>query len=160
VLKNKWVSTLSYQSVAIDPKGLPGDYKQGYTFLFPFVLSDEFPAADMNIFSLTAGKFFPAGRKLWFTTEVGLSLVNGDVMSFTPQPVVTDGFFYTSSNYSAKKEKKTSVGAMIRADMDWAILPFAGLGAGAFANFNSIQSPIGFEIKLMVGWMNNKKQRQ
>jgi hypothetical protein len=29
-----------------------------------------------------------------------------------------------------------------------------GLGAGVFANFNSIQSPIGFQLTLSMGWMN------
>lgn len=33
-----------------------------------------------------------------------------------------------------------------------------GVGAGAFANFNSIQSPVGGYLKIMIGWMNTKKK--
>ena len=45
---------------------------------------------------------------------------------------------------------------MLKADFNWAFLPFMGVGAGAFANFSSIQSPAGFQLKLIIGWMNRK----
>lgn len=111
----------------------------------------------MDLISFTAGKFFETGRKTWFTTETGFSIVNGDKMNFTSQPVVLDIVHY-SSNYSVKKEKKTTIGGMLKADFNWAFLPFLGLGAGAFANFNSIQSPVGFQVKIICGWMNRKRK--
>jgi len=156
VLKNNWTATVSYQSIEMNPKGLPADYKQGYTFLL-FTFYDEFPTNNMNLFSFTAGKFFETGRKTWFTTEAGFSIVNGEKMNFTPQPIVQD-FLYSSSNYSVRKEDKTTIGAMLKADFNWAFLPFLGLGAGAFANLNSIQSPVGFQLKLICGWMNRKSK--
>ena len=45
---------------------------------------------------------------------------------------------------------------MIRADYNWAFSRFFGLGAGVFANFNSIQSPVGFNLKLTMGMMRKK----
>jgi hypothetical protein len=78
-------------------------------------------------------------------------------MEFTSQPVKTDGL-YTSSNYSVKSENKTGFGVMLKSDFNWAILPYVGLGAGVFANLNSIQSPVGFEIKILCGWLNTKRK--
>ncbi|MEO7394612.1 MAG: hypothetical protein ABIU11_06680, partial [Chitinophagaceae bacterium] len=100
---------------------------------------------------------FQAGQKLWFTTEAGLSIVNGEKMSFTRQPETSDRYFYSSSNFSIKKETKTTIGGMLKADFNWAVLPYLGLGAGVFANFNSIQSPLGFQFKIIIGWLNSKK---
>jgi hypothetical protein len=159
VIKNNWTTTFSYHNIEMDPKNLPADYKQGYTILLIFPFYDEYPATNLNIFSFTGGKCFEAGRKIWFTTEAGFSIVNGEKMSFTPQPIVEDlDFLYVSSNYSVKKENKTTIGGMLKADFNWAFLPFVGVGAGAFANFNSIQSPVGFQVKLLCGWMNRKSK--
>ena len=47
---------------------------------------------------------------------------------------------------------------MIRADYNWAFSRFFGLGAGVFANFNSIQSPVGFNLKLTMGMMRKKQK--
>lgn len=157
VLKNNWTAKVSYQSIDMDPKGLPADYKSGYTILLVFPIPDVYPAVKMNLFSFTGGKLFEAGRRTWFTTEAGFSIINGEKINFTPQPVVQD-FLYSSSNYSVKKENKTTIGAMLKADFNWSFLPFLGLGAGAFANFNSIQSPVGFQLKLICGWMNLKSK--
>ena len=155
VLKNNWTATVSYQSIEMDPKGLPADYKSGYTILLVFPFYDEYPAVKMNLLSFTGGKSFETGRKIWFTTEAGFSIINGEKMSFIPQPVVQD-VWHSTSNYAVKKENKTTIGAMLKADFNWAFLPFMGLGAGAFANFSSIQSPAGFQLKLIIGWMNRK----
>jgi hypothetical protein len=157
ILKKNWSMTFSYQNIQMDPKNLPSDYEPGYTILIIIPVPDALPSADMNLVSLTAGKFFPTGRKTWFTTEAGLSVVSGDKMNFTPQPVISD-YVYTPSNYATTKERQTSIGALLKADFNWAFCPYVGLGAGAFANFNSIQSPIGFQVKLIAGWMNSKKK--
>jgi hypothetical protein len=42
-------------------------------------------------------------------------------------------------------------------DFNRAFCPFAGIGLTAFANFSSIQSPVGIQGKLIIGWMNRKK---
>jgi hypothetical protein len=112
----------------------------------------------MNLFSFTGGKCWEAGSKIWFTAEAGISIVTGEKMIFTSQPVVWDGW-YVSSNYAVKKENKTTIGGMLKADFNWAFLPSMGLGAGVFANFNSIQTPVGEQIKLIFGWMNYKGRK-
>ena len=156
VLKNNLTASISYKIVEMNPKNLPDDYEPGVTyFIFPF--PDELPHNDLSIYSLTLGKYFKTGRKTWFTMEGGLSLVTGQKMEFTSQPVVSD-YFYESSNYSVKSEDKTGFGAMLKTDFNWAVLPYVGLGAGVFANLNSLQSPVGFEIKLLCGWLNTKRK--
>lgn len=157
VLKNNWTATFSYHNIKGDPKNLPSNYEPGYTVLIILPIGGGYPTTNMNLFSFTGGKCFEAGRKIWFTAEAGFSVIDGEKMTFNPQPVELDGWYY-SSNYSIKKENKTAIGGILKADFNWAFLPFAGLGAGAFANFNSIQSPVGFQVKLIVGWMNRKRK--
>lgn len=157
ILNKNWVATVSYQSMELNPKNLPANYEQGYTIILFFPIYDDFPYNEMKTFSITAGKHLETGRKTWFTTEAGISFVNGQKVSFTPQPVAND-IFYISSNYSFQKENKSTIGAVLKADFNWAFLPYLGLGAGVYANFNSIQSPVGFRVKLIAGWLNTKKK--
>jgi hypothetical protein len=168
VLKKNWTTTLSYHQVKdMRPKNQPSDYDPGYSsFLFiPF--ANESPAIDMSIFSLTAGRFLKTGKNTWFNTEAGLSLVNGEKINYRRAVVdqsgldpltLLFGIAYSSSNYTTAKEKKTTVGTMLRTDFNWAFSSYAGIGCGAFANLNSTQSTVGFQVKLMVGWMPRKSK--
>jgi hypothetical protein len=159
IFRNNWSATFSYSNIAIDPKGLPGDYKPGYTLIFIFPLPDEYPSASMTVISVTGGKSFEVGKNKWFTAEAGLSFVNGEQFTFARQPIVDD-LFYVSSNYAVKKEKKSSIGGMLKADINWAFSRYVGLGLGTFANFNSVQSPVGYRLKLIIGWMDRFKYRK
>ena len=49
---------------------------------------------------------------------------------------------------------------MMQADINWAFASFMGVGAGVYANLNSIQSPIGFNIKLLVGKMGRERKHK
>jgi len=156
VWKNNLVATISYQRISSNPKNLPSDYKQGYSIVLFFPLPDPMPEQKLNIISLTAGKFFPSGRKTWFTTEAGLSLVTGDKFTFNRQQIQSENvvfFAYETSNYNASKEKVSGIGGQLKADFNWAFCSFAGVGAGIYANLNSIQSVVGGEIRINVGWM-------
>src|SRR4030095_7148568 len=165
IFNNKWSATISYHSISMEPKNLPSDYKPGTgTVLFVIPYSDEV-TVNMDLFSLTAGKYFKTGKKSWVTTEAGLSIVNGETASFQPTVSTTVdpfGFLFgvtgTTSNYNTTVKSKSSVGAMIRADYNWAFSRYFGLGAGVFANFNSIQSPIGFNLKLTMGLLRKKAE--
>ena len=46
----------------------------------------------------------------------------------------------------------------MQADIDWAFASFMGIGAGVYANINSIQSPIGLQVKLIIGKMGRIKK--
>jgi hypothetical protein len=154
VLKNNWTASFSFQDIRANPKNLPSDYDPGYIF-FLLPIPNPYPEHHARVYSLTGGKCFEWGRSAWITTEAGLSLVKGDQFQFTRQPVDNSGLF-KDPNYSHRSEAQTSVGALLRADLNWAFSSFAGLGVGAFANLNSIQSPVGIEFKLIAGWMNRK----
>jgi hypothetical protein len=52
------------------------------------------------------------------------------------------------------------MGAMLKTDINWAFASFMGLGAGVFANFNSIQSPVGFQLKFIVGDIGREKKNK
>ena len=161
VLKNNWTGTLSYHNITMNPKNLPSDYQRGYTLIVIFPIPDSYPEQELKLYSLTAGKFFELGRKFWITTEAGVSIINANKFTFSHQAVHSDGFFgYTSSNYATQKEKITGAGAMLKADFTWAFCSFAGLNIGAFANINSIQSPVGGEIKLIIGRMNRSAKNK
>ena len=165
IFNNKWSATISYHSISMKPKNLPPDYKPGTgTVLFVIPYSDEV-TVNMELFSFTAGKYFKTGKKSWITTEAGLSIVNGETASFQPTASTTldpFGIFFgitgTTSNYNTTVESKSSVGAMIRADYNWAFSRYFGLGAGVFANLNSIQSPIGFNLKFTMGLLRKKAE--
>jgi hypothetical protein len=159
VWKNNLVATVSYQSISANPKNLPSDYKRGYSYFLLFPLPDEMPEQNLNITSITVGKLFPSGRKAWFTTEAGISLVRGVKYAFTRQAVQTDNIIFfgsSSSNYNTEKESLSGVGCALKADFNWAFSSFAGLGVGTYANINSVQSVIGGEIKIIIGWMHRE----
>lgn len=155
VLKKNWTASFSIQDYRANPKNLPADYDPGYTLLLIIPIPNPMPEQHLTMVSITGGKCFEAGRSVWFTTEAGVSFVKGKQFQFTGQPV-ENSFIYVSPNYSDHSEDQTSVGALLKADFNWAFSSFAGLGIGAFANLNSIQSPVGIEFKLIAGWMNRK----
>jgi len=162
IFKNKWSATLSYHEFDMDPKNLPSDYEPetGYIFFIPYTYTVQ---ANMKIVSLTAGRYFKMGRNTWATTEAGLSYVSGEKVSFQHSEVTSSFAFIAasnSSNYTSTKEKKSAVGFMMQTDVNWAFSSFMGLGAGVFANINSIQSPIGFHVKLLVGNMGREKKNR
>ena len=162
IFKNKWSATLSYQELSMSPKNKPADY-QGETGYALFLFYTDEVTATMNLINLTAGRYFKLGRTTWATTEAGLSYVSGEKVSFQHSQVTSTNlilFASTSSNYTTTKENKSSVGFMMKTDVNWAFSSFMGLGAGVFANINSIQSPIGFHVKLLVGNMGREKKNR
>jgi hypothetical protein len=183
ILKKNWSTTLSYHKIeGMTPKNQPSDYRPetgtSYFLYFPYQYTERPLTTKMNIYSFTAGKNFTAGRKIWFTTEAGISLVDGEKVTYRPSGPndknhdfdFTDNFIFfflgfanevnSYSNYSTSIENKTTIGGMFRTDFNWAFASFMGLGAGVFANFNSIQSPVGFNLKLTIGWMNREKKEK
>ena len=162
IMKNKWSATLSYQSVNMRPGNTPSDYQPetGYVLFIPYTYEVE---NEMTMVSLTAGRYFKLGRNIWATTEGGLSYVSGEEVNFEKTGVVSTNIIIvasTTSNYNTYKENKSSVGAALRADINWGFASFMGLGCGAFANINSIQSPVGVQVKLMVGYMGREKKNK
>ena len=162
VLKNNWIGSFSYNSLTMDPKNVPSDYRPGYTTLL-FVSFENSPTISMDVYSLTTGKYFKTGRNTWFSTEGGLSYVNCEKVNYTRNSGDLTGWNLLiigdePSNYSTTVEKQTTMGGVLKADFNWAFASIAALGAGFNANVNSIQSTVGFEVKLSLGWMNIKKK--
>jgi hypothetical protein len=160
VVNNEWSFTLSYHDLKMKPKNLPSDYQPetGVVFFLPYTDNVK---VNMKLFSVTAGKFIPLGKNTWLSSEAGISVVNGEKASFQKTASQDIGFLFfwgTTSNYNNTIEKKTAVGGMLRADFTWAFCSFMGLGGGVFANFNSIQSPIGCNMKLTLGAMGRHKK--
>lgn len=158
IFKNKWVASISTQSFEMDPNNLPSNYQpeEGYFLFVPYSYT---PDVNMKITSVTAGRFFKTGRNTWATVEAGPAFVQGEKVSFRSAQVSSTNIIIaasTSSNYTDTKEDKNSAGLTLKADFNWAFSSVVGIGAGAFANLNSVQSPIGFNVKLIVGWMNRK----
>ena len=162
LLNHNWIATISYHEIDMDPKNLPSDYYPGMAVILFLPIPESTPSVDLKLYSLTAGKYFTTGRNTWFTTEAGLSLARGKKISFARNTGDLSGWTFLiigeqPSNYITNEETKTTIGGMFRADINWAFSSIAGLGAGVFANANSIQSAVGFQIKLTLGWMNRKK---
>jgi hypothetical protein len=51
------------------------------------------------------------------------------------------------------------MGVMLQADLNWAFSSFMGLGADVYTNINAVQSPIGFNVKLIFGKMGREKNK-
>lgn len=162
VVRDKWSFTVSWHDFVMEPKNLPSDFipESGVILFLPYTNNVE---VDMKLISLTAGKFIPLGRKTWLSAEAGISFADGQKASFKRIPQENTGFLFvwgTSSNYESTIEDKSALGVMLRTDFNWAVTSFMGLGTGVFANFNSVQSPLGFNVKLIVGAMGiDKKDR-
>ena len=159
VLKSDWTVSASYKRVEMKPKNLPDNYERGYVVVILFPIYDEWPLNKMDAFNFTLGKYIETGKKTWITAEGGLSLVGGQKLTFDPKAQDVQ-ILSVSSNYSYQKESKTGFGVILKSDFNWAILPFAGLGAGVFADFNSLQSPLGFELKLICGNLRKHKENR
>jgi hypothetical protein len=164
IINNKWSVTFSIQHIDMTPKNLPTDYEPGYGALLGIPLTEGEPYILSDVYNLTAGRYFPVGRNFWCTAEAGLSFVKSDKINFQSRPVDTSytlfGTYLISSNYHITKNKKSVIGGMLRADFNWAFASFMGLGIGAFSNFNSIQSTLGLELKLIFGAMGRKKKNK
>lgn len=154
VWKGDWSATASFHSISMRPGNLPGDYEPGHFFGIP----DNYPESVLSIYSIAAGKRLGKGRTTWFTTEAGLSYVKGEEFTFRPQS--TEGTFLSSrANYSSTTKSVSGIGVLLKADFTWAFASFAGLGAGVYADINSVQSPVGIELKLVAGWMNREPKK-
>lgn len=158
VLSNNWTFGVSYLNTNMDPKNLPADYRPGVFLLLFIPISEGNPSVDMNMFSVTAGKYFPAGKRVWFTADAGLSLVTGKEFQFR-RNTDAGGLLDFPSNYIYTEERRISVGGLLKAEANWAFLNFLGLSAGVFTNINGIQSPVGATLKLIVGKMSVKRAK-
>jgi len=163
IFKNKWSMTLSYNNIAeMTPKNEPSDYQPetGYVLFIPYTYEET---VDMSFVSLTAGRYFRLGRNIWATTEGGLSYVKGEKVNYERTQQVSSNILIaasTTSNYRTTKESRSTVGAMMQADINWAFASFMGIGAGVYANINSIQSPVGVQLKLIIGKMGRIKKNK
>jgi hypothetical protein len=169
VFKNKWSVSFMYQDIEMKPNNVPNDYipasGEGLFLFIPYSYTTPVDNINMHLISLTGGRYFKLGRNTWATTEGGLSFVKGEELKFKSVPVTSgsnDNFIgledYTTSNYETTHEGKNTIGAMVKADVNWAFASFMGIGAGVYGNFNSIQSPVGFHFKLMIGFMGKQKK--
>jgi len=171
ILKNKWSFSLAYQTLEeMKPNNIPNDYipatGKGEFLFFPYSYTGSVDNVNMKLVSLTGGRYFKLGRNTWATTEAGLSYVKGQKTKFTSIPIThgsTSSLLgweeYTTSNYETTVENKSTIGLMAKADVNWAFASFMGIGAGVYGNLNSIQSPVGFQVKLMVGLMGREKNK-
>lgn len=164
IIKNKWSFSFSKQTLSMSPKNLPANYipESGIIFFIPFTHEIN---TNMKHYSITAGKYFSLGRTSWITTEAGISFVRGEKINFTSSSNDNPNYMlpflytsYTTSNYNTTREKKNVVGGILRADLNWAFLPFMGMGAGVFVNLNSIQSPMGYQLKFTMGAMGRQRK--
>jgi hypothetical protein len=172
ILKNKWSLSLAYQTLEdMKPNNIPNDYipasGKGQFLFIPYSYTGSVDNVNMKLVSLTGGRYFKLGRNTWATTEAGLSYVKGQKTKFNSIPISSGSTNYllgwedyTTSNYETTVENKNTIGLMAKADVNWAFASFMGIGCGVYGNLNSIQSPVGFHVKLMVGMMGREKRHK
>lgn len=167
IIKNKWSASVSYTSAIMKPENQPEDYQAESGVVFFLIPYRNEVQSKLNLVSATFGKYIPVGKKCWFTAEAGISFVDGERINYQPAPRQSSdpiwlifGMQSTSSNYITSVEKVNSIGGMLRADFNYAAAPFLGLGAGVFTSLNSIQSPVGFQFTISLGWMNTGRRKK
>ena len=172
ILNNKWSLSLSYQTLEeMKPNNIPHDYipatGRGEFLFIPYSYTGSVDNVNMKLVSLTGGRYFKLGRNTWATTEAGLSYVKGQKTKFNSIPVTSGSTNYIlgwedyrTSNYETTVENKNTIGLMAKADVNWALASFMGIGCGVYGNLNSIQSPVGFHVKLMIGSMDREKRNK
>src|SRR5687768_18546398 len=52
VFRNKWVATISYHNIDMEPKNLPEDFDPGNIIIFLIPIPGETPSVDMNLVAL------------------------------------------------------------------------------------------------------------
>ncbi|MEO5946315.1 MAG: hypothetical protein ABIP79_05825 [Chitinophagaceae bacterium] len=160
IIKNKTSISLSYHHLDMTPKNQPSDYQAetGYVLFIPYTYQ---ATSIMDIVSVTAGKYYRIGKNIWGTSEGGLSYTKGEKINYQNTQSVTSSIIIATSitsNYTTTKETKSTVGVMLKSEINWAFASFMGLGAGVYGNFNAVQSPIVYQIKLLVGKMGKEKK--
>lgn len=161
VFRKDWIGSITRQETIMQLKNLPKDYSPGSGFFIFVPTGDETPRQELTSTDVTAGKMFEVSRSFFGSVQAGIAFTSGNSYTFTRQPVVTENLllgYSESSNYKTAVEKKDATGGVIKADLVWAFSSFAGVGLGAVANFNSVQSFAGFELKLVLGWMNRRSK--
>ncbi len=159
IIKNNASISLSYHHLEMKPKNQPSDYQAetGYILFIPYTNQIT---SNMDFVSLSVGKFYRISKKIWATTEGGLSYSRGEKVEYKKAQSVSSSIIIagsTTSNYTTTKENKSALGVMLQSDINWAFCSFMGVGAGVYANLNSVQSPIAFQVKLLIGKMGREK---
>lgn len=162
VVRNQWSLSLTYNDLDMRPKNQPADYKPetGYVFFVPYTYEIR---AHMNLVNVTIGRYWSTGKNTWATVGGGLSFVHGERVHYERTESVTTNVLIaetTTSNYNTTKEVKSTVGALIQGDINWAFASFLGLGVGTYVNLNAIQSPVSVQVKLLAGKMNRVKRHR
>lgn len=156
VLPKNWMIGATRHTATMDLKNVPADYsRQSYNLFFSGFTQLPPPNQQITSTTVTVGKLFELQRSVFASAQAGVDFTSGNEYTFTKEPF-SAGF--QSSNYRADGERKKTTGGVIRADIIWAFTPICGLGFGGFGNFNSIQSYVGFEGKIVIGWMNRPKK--
>jgi len=163
IVKEKWSLTLQHYNGNVRIKNLPADYQPRYGVIIFIPFNDGDPEHQMDISTLTAGRFIRLNRSFWITTEAGISLNKGYEFTFEKRPASNNNLFlinYTESNYNMESTRKTPLGGMLNADIIWAFSSFAGLGFGGYLNANNLQTHAGFQFTLALGWMHRGPRSQ
>jgi hypothetical protein len=161
VFNNKWTFTatkLYFERNAKTPDNYVGEINYAAFFLPGFIPIELYPIANTDLYYLSAGRFFPLTRSVYFTIDAGAGVAKGQKFSFLPKGISpeTGKYAHISDNYSVTADEVSSFGGVIRAGLDIAFTNFAGIGFDAYYNINGggINDQVGMNLKLIVGWMN------
>src|SRR5690242_1204665 len=148
-VRKNWVGSISFYLFKLIPDNLPDDFKPGHEFSgIAFGKKVNWPKRNIGALNFTAGKKFSLVKNVFATMQTGLSIGGGEEISYKSQTVTG-----TSSNYSITKKSTGLIGGLLKADLNFAFASWLGLGFGCIYSFNSIQSAIGPEFKLLLGKM-------
>ena len=148
ILSNHWGGSLSLWIDEHQSNNSPLDYTRGVPF------GSNCPPTDyIKCISAALLREFPTYGKLRFSVEAGPSYVTFKEVVFTP----SQNQKWFSPNYDATyPATQRTIGLALRGRIDWPFSRFAGLEFAAISNINSLQSFLGFEAGLNLGFVRKR----
>lgn len=154
----KWmigVSMLDYLQMA---PNTPSDFRAGSNAFLIFESDNNKPMVQRSDMSLTLGRTMKMSARSWFSIEGGLSWLKGEKLTFSRRIVATVdplwmllGISGTSDNYSIENEKVSVAGAVVRTDLNFKVSPSLVISTGTYMNFNSLKTPLSFQLRFLFG---------
>lgn len=166
VINNKWIVTYG-KLYAKRNSTLPPDFKlEVYEvpwyllIILPVEQYYDFRPEDETRFTYASfGRYYPVSRKISFILDGGIGIAKSQGANYyKPGQIIKSGENIVpgvSSNYIVTKTEKTSIGGIVRAGADWAFSGCAGAGLDLYynANMGGIKDNMGFNLRLMLGYM-------
>ena len=153
--KHWGLSTDASEVNLANARNIPTDYAS-HPKPYSHLIFNGDPYDYMNITSIRLVKEFQISRNFSTGIETGVSLVNyyEAVFSKSNNSSVSGGYYYDFTN----NKKNTAMGLSLRANVEYQLLDFVGVGIDVKSDINSIHTFVAANLHLTF-WFYNRERR-